>query len=100
MMNRTEQYPDVHCLAELTRGGLTIHPAEVRDQQVMARNLALALVVVGPAHMEAFVHPAASQAERLCMVEAIHEAVHNPAAFDGAWGRESDGCWVLWLGVD
>lgn len=102
MINGTEhleQYPDARSLADLTTGGVPIYPAEVPDQQVMARNLSLGLVVAGPAHVEAFVHPAASATERACIEAAIEEAVRTPAVFDGAWGRQEDGCWLLWLGV-
>lgn len=100
MSNATEQYPDVLSLADLVQEGVPVYPAEVPDQQVMARNLSLALVVVGPAHVESFIHPAATAPERLCMLEAIHEAVHHPAAFDGAWEPDRDGGWLLWLGVE
>lgn len=91
MTQGTEQYPDPLSLATHVQAArVALLTADVHDQQAMARNLSLALVVVGPSTAEAFLHPACSPEERVCMLAAVQEAVHTPQAFDGAWAL--NGC--------
>lgn len=100
MSNATRQYPDPLSLAPVVQEGVRTYQADVRDQQTMARTLALCLVSVGPAHAEIHVHPEATAAERVCVLEAAHEALHEPAVFDGFWEPAADEGWLLWLGAE
>lgn len=99
MDHATQPYPDPVSLAEVARCGVDLFQAEPADLRIMEANDSLALLVVGPAHAEAFIHPAATDEQRVCLLEVVHDAVHDPAAYAASWYPAEDDGWELWLGL-